>query len=77
MSPLLESIARWVMLTGLVLLLVGGLMWLISRIPGLNNLPGTIKIEGQGVTFIFPLLACIVISIVLTVVLNLALRLFK
>ncbi len=73
----LEVIARWLFFIGLGIAILGGILWLVSRIPGINNLPGTIKIEGSGFTCIIPLLASIIISILLTLLLNLAGRLFK
>ena len=73
----LEVIARWLLIIGVGIAILGGILWLVSRIPGINNLPGTIKIEGSGFTCIIPLLASIVISILLTLLLNLAGRLFK
>jgi len=75
--PNLEMLARWLVIIGIGIVILGGILWLVSRIPGLSDLPGTIKIEGRGFTCFFPLLACIVISIVLTILLNLAGRLFK
>ncbi len=75
--PNLEILARWLVVIGIGIAVLGGLLWLLSRIPGLSSLPGTIKIEGSGFTCIIPLLAMIVISVVLTILLNLAARLFK
>ncbi len=75
--PNLEILARWLVVIGIGIAVLGGLLWLLSRIPGLSSLPGTIKIEGSGFTCIIPLLAMIVISVVLTVLLNLAARWFK
>jgi len=74
----LESAGKWLALAGLILTLVGGLIWLIGRyLPGLNQLPGAIRIHIGGLICIFPLLASIVLSLVLTVVLNIVLRLLK
>jgi hypothetical protein len=70
----LESIGRWLVLAGVILALVGGVIWLLSRLVNLNELPGTIRIQGAGFTCIFPILASIVLSVVLTVVLNLLAR---
>jgi len=46
---------------------------LLSRL-GLHRLPGDIVIHGKNVTFYFPLGLSIVVSIVLTVLLNLLSR---
>lgn len=70
----LDWIGRWVFIFGIALVVVGGILWLLGKIPGLQNLPGTIKIETSGITCLFPLLASIVISLVLTVVINIILR---
>jgi hypothetical protein len=75
--PNLEILARWLVVIGIGIAVLGGILWLLSRIPGLSSLPGTIKIEGSGFTCIIPLLAMIVISVVLTLLLNLAARWFK
>jgi hypothetical protein len=70
-------IGRWLLIAGIAIALIGGIIWLLSRIPGINQIPGTIKIQGSGFTCIIPLLASIVISIVLTLVLNLIARLIN
>ncbi len=75
--PNLEILARWLVIIGIGIAALGGILWLLSRIPGLSSLPGTIKIEGSGFTCVIPLLAMIVISVVLTILLNLAARWFK
>jgi DUF2905 family protein len=48
------------------LILVTGIVWpILSRI-GLGRLPGDIMFQGGGNTFYFPLVTCIIISIVLS-----------
>jgi phosphotransferase system glucose/maltose/N-acetylglucosamine-specific IIC component len=68
--PNLEWIGRWIMIAGGVLVMVGAAVWLLSKIPWLSQLPGTLRIEGKGFTCIFPVLAMIILSVVLTLVLN-------
>lgn len=67
----MESIARYLMIGGLVLFLVGGGTYLAAKfgLP-LGRLPGDIRIEGENGSFYFPLATSIVVSVVLTVVLN-------
>ena len=50
---------------GLVLVLAGIAWPLLSRI-GLGRLPGDIMIQGGSTSFYFPLVTCIVISVVLS-----------
>jgi hypothetical protein len=73
----LDLIGRWIVIAGIALVVIGGLVWLLSKIPGINQLPGTLKIEIGGFTCVFPILASIVVSILLTVVLNVIARLMK
>ena len=74
----MESIGRYLMLGGLVLLVIGGLIFLSGKfgLP-IGHLPGDIHFEGKNGVFYFPLTTCILISILLTVLINLALRIFK
>jgi len=56
---------RLLIVIGLVLL-VAGIAWpLLSRI-GLGRLPGDIVIQRGSTSFYFPLVTCIVVSIVLS-----------
>jgi len=74
----MENIGRILMIGGIVLILVGGLLFLGSRfgIP-LGRLPGDIHIERENLSFHFPLASSILVSIVLTILLNLVLRMIN
>ena len=67
----MESIARYLMIGGVIISLIGGGIYLASKfgIP-LGRLPGDIRIEGENGSFYFPLASSIVVSVVLTIVLN-------
>jgi hypothetical protein len=70
-----DNLGRLLLVLGLGLALVGGLIWLLGRfLPGLSQFPGTIKIQSGGMTCVIPLLAMIVLSVLLTLLLNLAAR---
>lgn len=71
----MESIARYLMLGGIILFFIGGGMYLASKfgIP-LGRLPGDIRIEGDHGSFYFPLTSSILVSVILTIVLNLISR---
>ena len=72
----LSSIGKWVVLAGLGLAGAGALLWLAGKagLP-LGRLPGDLRIERPGFSFLFPLGTCIVLSILLALILNLILRL--
>lgn len=50
---------------GLVLAAVGGLLWALGK-TGFRGLPGDVAYEGQNVRFYFPIVTCILLSILLT-----------
>jgi hypothetical protein len=56
---------RWLVAIGLVLVLVGLLWPLLSKL-GLGRLPGDIVIERGNVRFYFPIVTCLIISVVLS-----------
>jgi hypothetical protein len=62
---------------GLALVLLGGVVWLLSRAGFLGQLPGDIRIERDGFTCLIPLASSIVLSILLTIVLNIIARLIN
>ena len=74
----MENTAKVIIGAGLLLALVGGLLLLLGKL-GINagRLPGDIHVEGGRNSFHFPIVTCIVISIALTVLLNVVLRLWK
>ena len=76
--PDTTTLGKWIILVGLGLALLGGVIWLVGKtgLP-LGRLPGDIRIERGGFSFYFPLATSILISIGLTILLNVLARLFK
>ena len=66
------------MLVVLGLVIAGvGLVWILApSIPWLGRLPGDIHIERQNFRFYFPLVTCLLVSVVLSLVLWLV-RMFR
>jgi hypothetical protein len=59
--------ARFLIVLGLAIL-VAGLLWpYLSRI-GLGRLPGDIVIERENVTFYFPLMTCLLASVLFSLI---------
>ena len=66
------------MIGGIILFVVGGLIFLAAKFGfPFGRLPGDIRIERDGFSFYFPLASSILISIVLTIILNVVLRWMK
>jgi len=77
-SMRMETISRYLMLGGIILFLVGGGLYLSAKLGlPLGRLPGDIRIEGENGSFYFPITSSILVSVVLTIVVNLVLRLMK
>ena len=67
------ELGRVLLVIGLVLVVVGGLAALGVRLP-FGRLPGDIAIEGERGGIYIPIVTMIVVSIILTVLLNLFLH---
>jgi hypothetical protein len=72
-----ESMGKMLILMGLFVVLLGLIMTFAPklRIPFLGRLPGDIRIEREGFSFYFPIVTCILLSVLLTLLLNVVARL--
>lgn len=70
MSP---ELGRIILVIGIVLVVIGGLAAMGVRLP-LGRLPGDIAIEGERGGFYFPIVTMLIISAILTILLNLFIR---
>lgn len=66
-----DSLARTLILFGIVLVVVGGLLLFAGKIPFLGKLPGDIYVERPHFSFYFPLTTSIILSVLLTLLFNL------
>jgi hypothetical protein len=76
--PDLSTIGRWLLIFGVIVAAAGGLLWLADRfgLP-LGRLPGDIRIEREGFSCFVPLASSILISVLLTLAINLIARLIS
>lgn len=65
------DIGRLLIIFGIGLIVLGGLIMLVSRFTSLGHLPGDIFIKGENGSFYFPIVSCILISLILSLILNL------
>ncbi|WP_421616853.1 DUF2905 domain-containing protein [Brevibacillus sp. TJ4] len=72
----MNPVAKLLIIGGAVLILAGLLWQLGGRFLPLGRLPGDIVVEKENMRFYFPIVTCIVISIVLSLAMYLF-RLFK
>ena len=73
-----STIGKYIMLAGVVLLLVGaGVYYFGDKLNWLGRLPGDIRIDRKdGGGFYFPIVTCIVLSILLNLLIGLIRRFF-
>jgi len=62
------DLGKSIVTLGIVLIIVGMLMTVAGKIPGLGKLPGDIFIKKENFSFYFPLTTCILISILFSIV---------
>ena len=65
---------RMLVIVGMVIAAVGAIILAVDRVPFLGRLPGDISIHGRDWSFHFPLVTGLVISLVLTLIVNLFFR---
>jgi hypothetical protein len=64
----IQYIGRFLIITGIVIVAIGGLLMLSGKISWLGRLPGDIIIQRKNFTLYFPLATSILISLLLTLI---------
>jgi hypothetical protein len=73
-----STIGKWLVIAGLVALATGALFLLAAKVfPSLGHLPGDIHVQREKGELHFPVVTCLLVSLALTLVLNLLLRFFR
>lgn len=71
MEPIRE-LGRMMVFAGAALAAIGALVWFSARTGGfplrLGRLPGDIAVQGKHGSFYFPVVTCILLSVVLTLI---------
>jgi hypothetical protein len=70
----LDALGRTLVIIGVLLAGVCGLLWLAGAIPFVGRLPGDISIERGNFKFYAPIATSLILSLILTIVLNLLAR---
>ena len=61
----MANAGKLLVVVGLLVACAGALVWALGR-AGFRGLPGDIRYESGNVRFYFPLVTCIVLSVILT-----------
>ncbi len=70
MNPF-EEFGKMLIILGIFILVIGLLLTLGGKIPYLGRLPGDIVIKRGNFTFYFPIVTCILLSVLLTLIFSL------
>jgi hypothetical protein len=70
MSPFAEF-GKVLIVIGVVIALLGIIISMGPKIPLIGRLPGDIYIKKDGFSFYFPIVTCIIVSIILTILFSL------
>lgn len=66
----MRDLGKFVVIAGVIITLVGLVMWSGFAPKWLGRLPGDIRIERGHSTFYFPIVTCIILSILLSLLLS-------
>jgi hypothetical protein len=64
----MHDLGRMLVAVGIVTTLVGALLWRTGGLGPLGRLPGDIVIQRGSGTFAFPIVTCVVISVLLSLI---------
>jgi hypothetical protein len=63
----MSNVGKLLIVAGLLMAVVGLVVWGLGR-AGFRGLPGDIRYESDNVRFYFPIVTCIVLSVILTAI---------
>jgi hypothetical protein len=64
----MQDTGKTLVVVGLVIVVVGLLLWKTGGLGPLGRLPGDITIKGENSRFYFPIVTCLIISALLTLI---------
>jgi hypothetical protein len=68
---------KFIILAGVIIVVIGIIIYIFSdKLSFLGKLPGDIRIEKENFRFYFPITTMIILSILLTVIINIIKRFF-
>jgi len=74
----MNDLGKWLVIIGCAVALVGALVWLGAKVGiPFGRLPGDLSISREKFSFYFPIATSIAISIILTILINVVLYLFR
>ena len=69
-----HTLGKVLLIVGGILVILGLVFLLAGRIPFFGKLPGDLSIKSKSFSIYIPIATCMILSVILTVILNLFLR---
>jgi hypothetical protein len=66
---MLPQLGKFLVIAGIVIAILGVILLVAGKVPGLGRLPGDFYYKGKNFSFYFPFATSLLISIVLTLIL--------
>lgn len=73
----MSDLGRWLVIIGVIIIVIGAIFMVAGRVPWFGKLPGDIAWQRSNHTVFIPFGTMIVVSIALTVILNIIGRFYK
>lgn len=70
----MQDTAKLIIISGVVMVLVGVVLFFAGKLPLAGKLPGDIFIKKDNFTFYFPIATCILLSIVFSIIMSVITR---
>lgn len=72
--PGFGDLGKTLIFLGCAIIVLGAVVWVSGKIPFLGKLPGDIYINKKNFTFYFPLVTCILLSLIFSLITRLWLK---
>lgn len=69
-----KDMGAFIIGAGVILVVVGLVIYFLDKIPFLGKLPGDIMVKKENFTFYFPLATCLILSMLISMILYLIRR---
>ncbi|MFB0565948.1 MAG: DUF2905 domain-containing protein [Candidatus Aminicenantaceae bacterium] len=73
---MLRNLGNLLIISGVIVIIVGIILKQAVKLKGLGRLPGDIIVQKGNFTFYFPLATCLVLSLVLSLLIFIVLKIF-
>ncbi len=65
----MQDVGKFLIITGIIIVAIGALLFVTGKIPWIGKLPGDIVVQRKNFTFYFPLATSILLSIIISLIL--------